>query len=187
MDRDRGWGIRQGIVWVVLIAVAGCSDGVESPRASSPGSLPGAEAFIDAFYSWDPRALEQTVQAPDDIERVLYYQAWAQAAHYRIQTRRPCALTDTDQVTCRVTVTDDFGKVLGYIATDMFTLGFRDGVIVAVDFEGDDPPIFDELFAWIASNQPHVMRGPCLDLFSGGKTPAECAAAVAAAAREFVR
>jgi len=175
------------IGWGLMASVIGCSEPEGETRVLQTESLVAAEDFIDAFYSWDPHTLAQTVRAPDDIERVLYYQAWASAASYTVQTRRPCAISSRNEVTCRITVTDDFGKTLGYTATDTFRLTLRDAIIVGVEFEGDDPPIFEELFAWIAEQRPEVMRGPCKDLFSGGKTPAECARAVVLSAQEFVK
>ena len=153
---------------------------------SSDSSLVRAEQFIDAFYSWDKQALQATL-APDadGAESVFYYQAWAEAAHYKIQTRRPCAWHE-NTIQCPITVTDDFGTTLGYTATDTFHLTMQDNAIVGVEFTADDPPIFAELQAWIAAEKPEVFAGPCKDLFAGGVTPGDCARAVASAAKEFM-
>jgi hypothetical protein len=144
-----------------------------------------AEAVIDAFYGWDPVALAATVDPSEDTDRLLYYQAWARAAHYTVATRRPCELVDAAVVECRITVHDDFGAALGYVATDTFRMIGGPERIAHASFEGDDPPVVMELFAWIADKHPEVMSGPCLNLFDGGTTPAECARAVVAAARAF--
>jgi hypothetical protein len=129
--------------------------------------------------------LAAALDAGEDEARMLYYQGWAQAANYQIKHRRPCASEDAKAV-CRITVTDDFGGTLGYIATDTFTLTLDDAAIVAVQSEGDDPPIFMELFAWIGEHRPEVMAGPCQDMFAGGSTPAACARAVVDSARVFI-
>ena len=187
VDPGRFTGECGGFVCAVMVMVMGCTDRADEPRAVETASLAVAESFIDAFYSWDSHALAQALHAPGDVERVLYYQEWARAASYTVRIRRPCIMLTSNEITCRITVTDDFGKTLGYTATDTFRLVLRDAVIVGVEFEGDDPPVFDELFAWIVVQHPDVMSGPCKDLFAGGKTPAACARAVVFAAQEFVK
>ena len=152
--------------------------------------LLAAEAFIDAFYSWDADALTRTLDTAtlpsEEAARVLYYQGWAEAGDYRIQNRRPCARSQDGRVECSITVTDDIGKTLGYVATDVFHLSIEAGRIVGVAFDSDDPPVFDELFAWMAKDRPEVFTGPCKDLFSGGTTPSPCVKAVVKAARDFL-
>ena len=49
-----------------------------------------AEAFIDAFYSYDPALLASVMDAGEEGDRILYYQAWAEAANYKIKKRKPC-------------------------------------------------------------------------------------------------
>jgi len=75
---------------------------------------------------------------------------------------------------------------MGYVATDTFTMTIQENKVSAISFKGDDPPIFQQLFAWIAENRPEILEGPCKDLFAGGKTPGDCARAVVVAAKEFV-
>ena len=145
-----------------------------------------AESFIDAFYSYDPARLAGVMDAGVEGERMLYYQSWAEAANYKIKKRKPCSAQDSFLV-CRITVTDDFGLALGYIATDTFTLLIRKERVVSAKSKGDDPPIFMELFEWISANQPEVLAGPCLDMFEGGQTPGECARSVAQAAKQFMK
>ncbi|MGK0222423.1 MAG: hypothetical protein ACI9ON_001662, partial [Limisphaerales bacterium] len=113
----------------------------ETAHAKTPQS--SAEDFIDAFYSFDASKLAANMQAPEDEEIALYYQAWAKAADYAVQTRRPCTRSNSTY-TCQIT---------------------------GVSFSGDDPPIFEELFSWIGEHQPAVMSGPCHLLFAGGTTP----------------
>ncbi len=153
---------------------------------TNPDNLYTAESFLDAFYTFEKNKLNRFLAPGADADRVLYYQAWAQAANYKVKQRRACAYTASKAIVCAVTVTDDFGQTMGYVATDTFTMSIQKNIITAISFEGDDPPIFEALFEWIAMNNPQVLGGPCKDLFNGGKTPADCARAVAAAAKEFV-
>ena len=57
---------------------------------------------------------------------VRYYQGWAQGAQYEVVSRPPCDVLESGNslalVTCSVTVNDDFGRALGYRATDTFRL-----------------------------------------------------------------
>ncbi len=145
-----------------------------------------AERFIDAFYSFDAARLTPLIEPGADAQAVLYYQAWARAAHYEILQRQPCKILPAGDASCAITVTDDFGTTLGYTATDTFYLTFSDDIISSARFEGDDPLIFYLLYAWIAVMKPEVLSGPCDRMFEGGETPAECASAIAASAKEFM-
>ena len=171
------------------LVLAGCSAG---QTMSEPVRV--AEAFIDAFYTWDSAALTALMEPGEDRARVLYYQGWAEAANYRVQERRPCERVESDgdsgsspAVRCAITVTDDFGQALGYTATDTFSLSIANGKVTAASFAGDDPPIFESVFAWLTETRPEVFAGPCRDMFEGGDTPGDCARAIAQAAREYAQ
>lgn len=148
-------------------------------------SVLAAEAVITAFYSWDRSELAAAIGDAEGAVELLYYQGWAEAANYAVQERKACVESQIIQVVCEVTVTDDFGEALGYIANDTFRFVAGEGEVYSVSFEGDDPPVFMELFAWIGANQPDILSGPCQDIFDGGPTPGDCARAVANAARVF--
>ena len=154
--------------------------------SANQDNLQIAESFLDAFYTFEQSKLARFLAPNADADRVLYYQEWAQAANYKVKQRTPCALNVSKAIVCAVTVTDDFGQTMGYVATDTFTMTIQENKVSAISFEGDDPPIFQQLFAWIAENRPEILEGPCKDLFAGGNTPGTCARAVVAAAKEFV-
>ncbi len=154
--------------------------------SANQDDLHTAESFLDAFYTFDQSKLARFLAPNAESDRVLYYQAWAQAANYKVKQRTPCDLNVSKAIVCAVTVTDDFGQTMGYVATDTFTMTIQENKVSAISFEGDDPPIFQQLFAWIAENRPEILEGPCKDLFAGGNTPGTCAHAVVAAAKEFV-
>jgi hypothetical protein len=167
------------LVVSLTLTLASCTD-THSMKIES------AEAVISAFYSWDCKALAELLEPDADPSGMLYYQGWAEAANYIIRERRECVVISDREVECAVTVSDDFGTALGYIATDTFRFTFDGDRIVNVTFEGDDPPIFQELFAWISEYRPEVLSGPCRDMFAGGTTPGACARAVADSARSFI-
>lgn len=171
-----------GFVAGVMLALNGCTNPGQQPNLN----LLLAERFIDAFYSWSPNALSTVLaKAPADSHRTLYYQAWAESGDYQIQTRRPCTITSPSQAECAITVTDNIGAALGYIATDTFKLSFANNNLVAVRFTSDDPPILQELFAWLQKNRPEVFAGPCKGLFEDGTTPGACIRAVVQGAKDY--
>lgn len=172
-----------GLSACVVLTAAGCSPDNAPPN---PSHIESAESILDAFYSWDSDSLGQRLASAEGSGAMLYYQKWAEAAHYELEERRPCEQVSTSSVRCAITVTDDFGMALGYTATDTFAFGFSDAGVTLVEFEGDDPAIFTALFAWMAVYRGEVFENECRDMFSTGTTPADCARSVADAANAFV-
>ncbi len=177
---------------LLTLALQGCAS-KHSPASAITSAITQtpteqAERILDAFYAYDMQALSNRLPTNADSDRLLYYQAWAEAAHYAVKTRRPCQLQTGNKVQCAITVTDDFGTAMGYTATDTFTFGFSDNhQLQSIAFEGDDPPIMQELQAWIGKTRPNILSGPCHRWFDGGTTPAACAKAVAQAANDFMQ
>ncbi len=171
------------LVVCALAVLGGCT---EAPTQPDELKIERAETIVSTFYSWDAIALESTLEPGEDTESLLYYQGWAQAAHYVIENRRPCSQTSDTRVECAITVTDDFGSTLGYTATDTFGFEFTGDRVTQIEFEGDDPAVFLALFIWMKVFRTDVFEGPCMNMFEGGTTPAECARAVAMAAKDFV-
>lgn len=181
MQRKRFFRWCQGLLLIAALGPSAASG--KDPDTDAAVQL--GERFIDAFYSWQAENLQVLMAESTDTTAVLYYQGWAQAAHYAIALRRPCEELG-GEVVCAITVTDDFGAALGYRATDTFRLQIANQRITHIAFSGDDPPIFTELQTWIQQQRPEVFTGPCHNMFAGGHTPGECARAVAQAARDFV-
>ena len=166
------------------LALWACEENAPEAR---PAQISSAETILDAFYEWNGEARERGRGSADGVEAMRSNQRWAEAAHYEVQKRRPCRQATVSRVVCDVTVTDDFGSTLGYTATDTFTFDFEpSGHLSRIEFEGDDPPVFLALWAWIALFRGEVLDSECKDLFAGGPTPAACARSVVAAARDFV-
>jgi len=168
---------------VVLLAITSLS--VSGEENIHPDNDDIAEEFVSAFYSWDATKLKNLMTEDADTVAILYYQGWAEAANYKVKTRRPCQV-EANEIVCEITITDDFGSAMGYEATDTFRMTFTENKISTVTFSGDDPPIFRELFQWISEKHADILTGPCLNMFAGGETPGDCARAVAMAARAFM-
>ncbi|MDP6187589.1 MAG: hypothetical protein QF863_10205, partial [Pseudomonadales bacterium] len=97
---------------VLALAFSACAMSVRVD-ANSMDPQRVAERFLDAFYAWDSKALDAMMSGNAEGDDIRYYQGWAQGANYQVVSRPPCDLVDTGnsvaQVTCAVTVTDDFG------------------------------------------------------------------------------
>ena len=145
-----------------------------------------ANKMLDSFYRFDAQALANLLAEGKDAESLLYYQAWAEAANYTIKQRKPCLVNQDNLVVCAVTVFDDFGKTLGYTATDTFYLTVESDRVATVSFEGDDPMIFSILYVWMMVFRSELFEHECKDMFEGGKTPAACSRAVVQAAKDFI-
>ena len=86
----------------------GCSS-KDQPDASTLIS----DNFLDAFYQFDQQALAEHLTPGPEADRVMYYQAWAEAAHYRVRNRGACTRNEDGSIICAITVTDDFGRRWG--------------------------------------------------------------------------
>lgn len=169
---------------LLTMLVAGCLATDCAPQHSrvvSDPRLATAEAFIDAFYSFDlPRLRAAMADAPGSQGDTLYYQQWAEAGHYRVLDRQPCRFEKPDEVVCPVTVRDDLIPALGskFHVTDNFHFAFAGGRIVKVWNSSNDPPEFHQAMEWLRRERPQIFTGPCRDIWEGGPTPKECVRAI---------
>jgi len=151
-------------------------------------ALAKAEAFVDAFYSFEPARLKPTlIDAPESAPVILYYQGWAEGGNYRVLKRAPCRRTAPGEIACAITVKDDLVPAAGvaFDVTDTFALTVRDGRIVAVRTSSDDPEPVRAAFERLFKEQPTLFEtGACKGFFAGGPTPGDCVRAVVAGFRE---
>ena len=70
--------------------------------------LQTAEKFLDEFYEFNQAGLTALLKPGADADQVLYYQAWAEAAHYIVKQRNACVTDKRQTIICAITVTDDF-------------------------------------------------------------------------------
>jgi len=147
-----------------------------------------AEAFIDAFYSFDASVLAAILdRAESSRPTILFYQGWAQGGNYKIMNRKPCMPTGADSIACPVTVDDDLINALGitFDVTDTFNLTFSHGEIVAVETSSDDPPEFHNAEMWVRTNRPELIAVPCQGFFASGQTPGACVKAMVQGFKEY--
>ncbi len=178
---------------VVLILLGACAESPEPPAPveapdSVSANLTKAEAFIDAFYSFDPDRLRPMLAAaPESVQSIMYYQGWAEGGNYKVLDRGACAVNANDLISCPITVQDDPVLALktGFNVTDTFTLTFADGEIARVETSSNDQPIYYEARKWVEREMPEVMTGPCKDRGAGGTTPGDCARAMTEGYRRF--
>ena len=172
----------------VAFFLAGCISpgGVSRPK-NDPNLLP-AEAFIDAFYSFDPARLRNALAfAEKSIPQIFYYQGWAQGGNYRIVNRMPCQAKSTKEVTCSITVKDDLLGALGipFNVTDTFHISLNAGKISAVKTSSNDPQAVYDAQEWVKRERPELLRVPCQGVFDRGPTPGECIKAMVRGLKEF--
>ncbi len=198
-----------GLVWVVLSGCAepaatpapdpdtafDAADLAPAPEPAADPDLTTAEAFIDAFYSFEPERLrpfftDPSLAAPEAAEsepRLMYYQGWAQGGNYKVVERTPCARTAENVVTCPVTVEDDPVLALrtNFNVTDTFAITFRESRIAGVETSSNDQPVYYQARKWVEENLPELIEVPCRDAYDGGPTPGDCARAMTEGYRRF--
>ena len=178
--------MRRATLAIVCLACASAGQ----TQAPGEGPLATAEAYIDAFYSFDAGRLRAALaDAPDAVPNQLYYQGWAEGGHYLVLKRMPCRVDKPNEVSCAITVKDDLIPALGtgYDVTDVFHFAFRDGRIVKVWNSSDDPPELMKAMTWLRQERPEIFAGPCRDMFRGGPTPGDCIRAVVKGIEEFTK
>lgn len=174
---------------VMVMVLLACDVSIESTNQFEDEiHLALAEAFIDAFYSFDPVALEFTLSAaPGSVSAITYYQGWAEGGNYKIVDRRRCEIKAANIVSCSITVEDDPMLALGidFDVTDTFEISFTDQAITAVETSSDDIQLYYDARDWVRKELPALIEEPCRGYFDGGPTPGDCARAMAAGYIKF--
>jgi hypothetical protein len=148
----------QGVALVAVCLLITPSNFAFSANQDGAKNVRASEAFIDAFYSFDPAKLRALLtNAPESAPFITYYQGWAEGGNYRVLKRAPCEAKELNQVECAITVEDDLMKALGidFNVTDTFHLTFVDGKISAVKTSSNDLPMFMQAMEWV------YVRGLC--------------------------
>jgi len=117
---------KMSIVLIGAATLGGCGSWLRTPRADGASRLAAAEAFVDAFYSFDAQRLTEALStAPESVPRISYYQGWAEGGNYTILHRMPCRAESAEWVSCSITVKDDLSQALGLAipATDTLSPG----------------------------------------------------------------
>jgi hypothetical protein len=166
----------------LIIFIAACSGPVETLNQHNEElNLSTAEAFIDAFYSFNPEELEIFLFAAEEsIPSIVFYQGWAQGGNYEIKERLPCIAKESNQVSCSITVQDDLMLALGidFNVTDTFEISFTDGKLVSVETSSNDLEVFWKAREWVNEKLPELIEEPCQGIWAGGPTPGDCVRAM---------
>jgi hypothetical protein len=177
------------VVSVALLAIVGCDESKNTPENSDrSANLSTAEAFIDAFYSFDKSRLETFLTfAEESVPSIVYYQGWADGGNYEIVKRRPCKEKTLNVISCAITVADDPMLALGidFKVTDTFEISFENSEITSVETSSDDMQVYYDADEWVRREQPELIEEPCRGFFAGGPTPGDCARAMTEGYRRF--
>jgi len=178
--------------WAAFIAallISACDHSTESDAASvQRNDVDIAEAFVDAFYSFDSGNLAAILSdAGDSTSRILFYQGWAEGGHYEILERQPCVIESEGLIKCSITVKDDLIGALGIglNVTDTFHLSFSGGKIIAVETSSNDPQEYFDARDWVREKRPVLIGEPCHRDRDRGPTPGDCVRAYVQGFAEF--
>ncbi len=186
-----GWSTAS-VLGAIFVLLGGCTVGEESreaePEPLRDVDLSTAESFVDAFYTFNPYRLRESLRsAVGSQPAILFYQGWAEGGHYTVASRAPCKRRDLRTISCSITVDDDLINALGidFNVTDTFVLTFSDAHIVAVETDSDDPEEYHAASLWVRENRRSVIDEPCKGYFDGGPTPERCVQAMVEGFTEF--
>jgi hypothetical protein len=194
LNKELFWTLPQpvlvlGAALLTASAAAGCADSEDMTAGSTDAAnLSTAEAFIDAFYSFDRVRFESFLStAAESAPSVVYYQGWAEGGNYEIVNRRPCEVEAANVISCAITVADDPMLALGidFKVTDTFKISFQDRLIHSVETSSNDLPVYYDAEAWVREEFSELVEEPCLGFFDGGPTPGDCARAMTEGYRRF--
>ena len=167
---------------IFAVSLAACGSSTDSGDLGPDNpDVAAAEAFVDAFYSFDSNALlVELSMATESVPTILFYQGWAEGGNYEIIDRMPCEAVSETDVNCSITVKDDLIGALGVgvNVTDTFHLTFFNGQVVSVTNSSNDPDIYYDAQEWVEKNYPELIEVPCKGFFDGGPTPGDCVRAM---------
>lgn len=133
--------------------------------------------FIDAFYSFNSDSLQiMLLSAKKSQPDILFYQKWAECAHYRIVDRSRFFKKSDSLLIFPVTVKDDLMSALkiDFNVTDTFHLSIENGKIISVKTSSNDLDTYYQAKEWVSKNRPELVAIQCDGNREGGPTPCEC-------------
>jgi hypothetical protein len=133
--------------------------------------------FVDAFYSFNRDSLQSLLSsAKESRAEILYYQKWAECAHYRIIDRTHYFEENDSTIILPVTVKDDLMRALAidFNVTDTFHITVRNEKIHTVKTSSNDLAEYYQAKEWVKKNRPELIEKACEGIWAGGPTPCEC-------------
>ncbi len=146
--------------------------------------------FIDAFYSFNNDSLKTILSAAKDSwPNILYYQKWAECAHYKIVNRNDYVNRNDSTILLPVTVKDDLMAALtiDFNVTDTFNISIRNGKIRSVQTSSNDPAVYYEAKEWVKQHHPELVEKACEGIWQGGATPCLCVQGMIKGFTEFTK
>jgi len=165
-------------IFVLCMCMIFCGSCKTSPQAEHrERNLTVGDQFIAAFYSFNRDSLESLLHSAQQAKpEMLYYQKWAECAHYKVLDRTHAFEKNDSTVIFPVTVKDDLMGALGidFNVTDTFRITIREGSILSVKTSSNDPDEYYQAKEWVAKNHPELVEKACEGIWQGGPTPCEC-------------
>lgn len=177
------------ILLVLVILQLSCKDNLNvKARQDDDKNVDLANAFIDAFYSYNGETLKSTLsQAKASQPNILYYQKWAECGNYKVLNKGIIIHENDSTLTYPITVKDDLMAALDidFNVTDTFRLTINEGRIRSVSTSSNDPDLYYTAKDWVKENRNDLIEVPCKDIWNGGPTPCECIKSMIKAFGEF--
>ncbi|HTH55786.1 MAG TPA: hypothetical protein VL728_07045 [Cyclobacteriaceae bacterium] len=164
------------LLFLCALALAGCKH-ASTPGEAQPSAVALGNRFVDAFYSFDRDSLQSLLStAKESQPEILYYQKWAECAHYKIIDRTHYFERNDSTVIMPVTVKDDLMSALAidFNVTDTFHITIRNKKIHSVKTSSNDPAEYYQAKEWVKQNRPEFVEKACEGIWAGGPTPCEC-------------
>jgi len=158
-----------------LFLAGNCKNVARIDTPVSPVTI--ANKFIDAFYSFNRDSLQSMLSvARESQPNILYYQKWAECAHYHVIDRDHYFEQNDSVVIVPVTVKDDLMGALeiDFNVTDTFHITIRNGSIRSVTTASNDLDEYYKAKEWVKQNRSELIEKPCEGIWAGGPTPCEC-------------
>lgn len=164
------------LVCLFGLLVGSCNTGTDQDTSTHNVAI--GNQFIDAFYSFKRDSLQVLLASAEKSQpEILYYQKWAECAHYKIIDRSIHFEKNDSTILFPVTVKDDLMAALeiDFNVTDTFHVSFQKGKIRSVKTSSNDPDAYHEAKEWVHKNRPEFVKTACEGIWEGGPTPCECA------------
>jgi hypothetical protein len=145
--------------------------------------------FIDAFYSFNRDSLASILSdAKGSQPEILYYQKWAECAHYKIVNRGQYAKKNDSTIIFPITVKDDLMAALkiDFNVTDSFHISIKNGKIQTVKTSSNDVADYYKAKEWVKKHRPELVEKACEGIWEGGPTPCACVQGMLKGFTEFI-
>jgi hypothetical protein len=163
------------IYCIFILLLCSCKPGTRKDTLANSVAL--GNKFIDAFYSFQEDSLKAVLSSAEKSQpEILYYQKWAECAHYKVVARSKYIEKNDSTILFPVTVKDDLMAALAidFNVTDTFHISFQNRKIYSVKTSSNDPDTYHEAKEWVNKNRPELVKKPCEGIWAGGATPCEC-------------